>query len=434
MDVTIHPSSLGGSIPAMSSKSMAHRLLILAALAHDPCSVAFGTASEDITATSSCLETLGLGTLSSSQDAFQTGSSTGDPEGRDREMVELDCGESGSTLRFLLPVVGALNRSATFVRRGRLANRPLSPFVEQLTQHGMCIEEDGALLKTQGKLHGGSFVLPGNVSSQYVSGLLLAAPIIGESVEIFVSTPVESRPYIELTMAALEQFGVVVACDKVGYGAHTSERFALTPEPLNAAPQYVVEGDWSNAAFWLAAGTLEHEGIAVHGLNLASVQGDRAILAALASLGARIARRGDAARATRDNPRAATFDVSSIPDLVPPLAAVAATQPGTSRLRNAGRLRLKESDRLATVTAVVNTLGGKASVAGDDLVITGVPQLCGGVVDAANDHRVAMMAAIMATHASDRVTVRGAQCVAKSYPTFWEDYERLGGSIERSGF
>jgi 3-phosphoshikimate 1-carboxyvinyltransferase len=174
---------------------------------------------------------------------------------------------------------------------------------------------------------------------------------------------------------------------------------------------------------------MEFEGLSVSGLNLQSVQGDRRILAALAAFGARIARRGGVARATKDRPRAATINVQAIPDLVPPLAALAATSPGTTTLSGAARLRLKESDRLETVSAAINALGGHATISDDKLLIEGTEQLAGGTLDAAGDHRIAMMGAIMATHAREGVVILGAHCVEKSYPTFWDDYAKLGGKV-----
>ena len=417
MDATIAPGALTGLVNAVSSKSMAHRLLILAALANQPCEFVCNTTSQDIVATANCLQAL--------NDAMR------EPQQAEasQQYCDLDCNESGSTLRFLLPVACALGIPSRFIRRGRLSQRPLAPLDEELRSHGVTLVEKGEALLASGKLLPGRFVLPGNVSSQYVSGLLLAASVQDKPTEIWVSTPVQSRPYITLTTHALKAFGQPTVCDKVVHKNVEYERFFVDPVGLVAPESCVVEGDWSNAAFWLAAGALEPQGITVLGLDLNSPQGDRAILACLAGFGARIARKGTAARATRDNPRAAHIDVSAIPDLVPPLAAVAATAPGTSVLSNAGRLRLKESDRLASVCAAINSLGGNARANGDDLVIEGVSKLSGGVVDTQNDHRIAMMGAVMATHAEGTVTIQGAECVAKSYPTFWEDYSNLGGNV-----
>ena len=409
MDASITPGRLAGAIPAVASKSMAHRLMILAALSDEPCELRCNSTSADIEATKDCLRAL----------LYTTEPGT----------PVLDCGESGSTLRFLLPVVGALGAEARMRMRGRLAERPLAPFDDELRSHGMRIERDGDDLLVAGRLAPGLFVLPGDVSSQYVSGILLAAPLLEEPVEVWVRKPVASRPYISLTTRALEQFGIAPRNDSIVHNEVSYERFVVDGSPIAAPSAVKVEGDWSNAAFWLAAGSMEPEGVTVTGLDLQSPQGDRAILAALAAFGTRIARRGDAARATADSPRATSMDVGAVPDLVPPLAAVAATAPGTTHLRNAGRLRLKESDRLASVSSAVNALGGDARVNEDELVIRGVERLRSGTVDACNDHRIAMMAAVMATHATGPVTVRGAECVAKSYPAFWNDYAALGGNV-----
>ncbi|MBO7673523.1 MAG: 3-phosphoshikimate 1-carboxyvinyltransferase [Atopobiaceae bacterium] len=419
MDARVRPSRLSGALPAVASKSMAHRALVLATFATGRCELVCDTTSQDIEATKACLATLwqvahGLAAASEQEPAI------------------LDCAESGSTLRFLLPVTCALGIPARFVCHGRLADRPLHPLDEQLGLHGVTLSWEDRQLLARGRLRGGTFVVPGNVSSQFVTGLLLAAPLLDEPTEVLVKRPVESRPYLDLTLRALEQFGQRVLVDVVdgphGDGA-TYERFFVDPAPLVAPSTYVVEGDWSNAAIWLAAGAMEREGLTVTGLDLASAQGDRAILAALASFGTRIARKGDAARATKDAMRATTLDVSATPDLVPPLAAVATTVPGLTRITGAGRLRIKESDRLAAITAAIQALGGHAHAGVDSLVIEGVERLTGGTVDAQNDHRIAMMAALMATHAADEVTIVGAECVAKSYPTFWDDYAMLGGDV-----
>lgn len=419
MNALIQPSSLTGTIGAVSSKSMAQRLMILARLAPDACEVMCNTTSADIEATKRCL------------DALEAAWANKDVRQKDEgsEPIVLDCGESGATLRFLLPIVCAKGVSARFVRRGRLFERPLSPLDKQLMAHGVEFAHEGKDLLVRGRLEPGRFALPGDVSSQFVSGLLLAAAIMDEPTEIWVGTPVQSRPYVDLTIDALRQFGQDVTRTRVSFGDGSCERHAVKPTGLVSPASCIVEGDWSNAAFWLAAGTLEPEGVAVSGLSLMSVQGDRAILGALAAQGARISRRGDVAHATADCARAISLDVSAIPDLVPPIAAVAATAPGVSRLRNAGRLRLKESDRMESVTDAIRALGGEAYVEGDDVVVHGAEQLRGGTVDARGDHRIAMMAAVMATHAHDDVVVHGADCVSKSYPTFWEDYARLGGRV-----
>lgn len=429
MDIRITPAPLGGRVAAIASKSMAHRLLILAALSSGTCDINCNASSEDIEATIRCIEALG-GTVAPTRLGFRVTPipSAGEP-GCPLGPI-LDCGESGSTLRFMLPVACALGANARFVVRGRLAERPLSPLYERISSHGCTLSPQGTWpLETSGQLCTGRYVLPGNVSSQYISGLLLAASVLKGTTQILVREPVQSAPYVTLTINALNSFGVRVdkGREYVGDAWHAS--YVLDPSASSRPKAHVVdvEGDWSNAAFWLAAGALDERPVTVTGLNLASAQGDRAILAALALFGAQIARSSTEITVRSAPLRPVELDVSDIPDLVPPLVAVAARAAGTTRLKNAGRLRLKESDRLATTSAAVCALGGDAWVEGDDLFVRGASRLAGGTVDAAGDHRIAMLGALLATHARQPSTILGAHCVSKSYPRFFEDFASLGG-------
>lgn len=434
MDAIIRQGTLTGQIPAISSKSMAHRLLILAALAPAPTELACNTTSEDIDATVRCLEALGA-RVERVEGGFHVTPLPGRPDDDNvpdaLAGASLDCGESGSTLRFMLPVLGALGKGGALTGHGRLAQRPLSPLYEQLQAHGLTMSAQGSFpLAVGGRLQPGRFVLPGDVSSQYVTGLLLAAPLLASPTEILVSEPVQSRPYIKLTVNALKAFGVPVLTSRESVGGRAVSVYTVSPTRLVSPGSCTVEGDWSNAAFWLAAGAAAPLGVTVTGLDLASSQGDRSAMAALAAFGARIARRGHAVRATRDHPRPTSLDVSNFPDLVPPLAATAAMIPGTSALTNAGRLRLKESDRVETVSACLTAFGVPVRIEGDDIVIEGRGTLRAAEVDAANDHRIAMMAAVLASQAPGESVIHDAGCVAKSYPTFWEDFARLGGHVE----
>lgn len=432
MEATVTPGQLAGALPAISSKSVAHRLLILAALCPSVTTVGCNTTSEDIEATVSCLKALGA-RITRTRAGYRVvplrGWSKSDNHPEATAGALLDCGESGSTERFLLPIVAALGAGARLTGHGRLAQRPLSPLYEELVAHGAELGPQGAFpLRVAGRLRPGRFSLPGNVSSQYVSGLLMAAPILGAPLEVAVAEPVQSKPYIALTTDALARFGVEVSVSHEVIDGRPCTCYGVPTSRLTSPGDCEVEGDWSNAAFWLAAGALSHEGVTVQGLNMTSTQGDRVILAALSSFGARVARKGRAARVTLDHPHAASMDVSDFPDLVPPLAAVAACCPGTTELRNAGRLRLKESDRLETVSSALRALGIDAHTSNDDLVIVGgTPQ--GGSVDSANDHRIAMMAGVLATRAAGPVTIHDAGCVAKSYPGFWDDFLALGGNV-----
>lgn len=425
MDLRISPHPLAGSLAAIPSKSMAHRLLICAALSEGITDLVCTTSSQDIDATISSLKSLGAPAMRTRQ-GFRMVPLT---KGGVRENATLDVGESGSTLRFLLPVVAALGKGGAFVGHGRLAERPLAPLDVQLEQHGCTLSERGSFpLTVSGQLTAGRFDLPGNVSSQFISGLLMAAPLLGGATQIVVTEPVESRGYVQLTIDALACFGVEVHERQVMEDEIACRSYEISGDARYVSPGVcTVEGDWSNAAIWLAAGALHPDPITVTGLNLQSHQGDRGILAALALLGARVGRQAGAASVHRERPHGYNFDVSGIPDLVPSLASVAATTPGTTCLQNAGRLRLKESDRLHTISTTIQNLGGNAQVIGDDLVIEGVEQLGGGEVDAAGDHRVAMMAAVCAAYGARPSLIHGAECVAKSYPSFLDDFRALGG-------
>lgn len=432
MRAIITPSRLSGSLAAVASKSEAHRILICAALAEGTTDIDCPTSSSDIDATADCLRALGAH-VTRTRRGFRVIPIPRATDGTrtPRPCMTLDCGESGSTLRFLLPVACALGAETRFVGRGRLAERPLSPLYEELVAHGAVLSPQGRFpLSVSGKLAAGTFALPGNVSSQYVSGLLMAAPVLGGDVEILVSEPVESLPYVTLTRAALRRFSVEVETDRVDVDGGRAMRLVVPDRAAYATPGTLhVGGDWSNAAFWLCAGALSREGITVCGLDLASDQGDRSVLGALSLLGARVSRARDSVAVRPDHLHGCTIDVASCPDLVPPLAMVAAHAAGTTHIVGAERLRLKESDRLETVSAALNAVGGRVSVTPAGLDVEGVPSLAGGIVDAANDHRIAMMSSVVATGAEGPTTIIGAECVSKSYPTFFEDLTHLGGLV-----
>lgn len=388
---TIHPSPLHGTIPAIASKSMAHRLLICGALAEEKTEVLCRTTSKDIEATKACLQGL-----------FSDGN--------------LPCGESGTTLRLLLPVAAALGKTVEFHMEGRLPRRPMHPLDEQLIAHGARIsrpQED--ILRCEGKLSPGDYTLPGNVSSQYISGLLLALPLLDAPSTLTVTGKVESEPYICMTLAAMEKFGISIKKEENTY---------FIPSCSYKSPgEVTVEGDWSNAAFWLCAGALG-EAVSVTGLEKNSLQGDKKISNILQNFGAKVVWEGEKLTVSPGKLTACDIDAAEIPDLVPVLAVVAAAAEGTTRIYNAQRLRLKESDRLETVTQMLTALGGKVEQTDDGLLITG-SSLVGGTVNSCNDHRIAMAAAMASILCKEEVTILDAQAVEKSYPQFWEDFERL---------
>ena len=384
MNLQLTPGRLRGRVTPPASKSQAHRALIAAMLSPGVCELHNLTRSEDIDATRRC-----MGVLRSSSD---------------RQAV-LDCGESGSTLRFLMPVALALRGGGVFTGRGRLMERPQGPYFAIFDEKGIFYRLEKNVLTLRGLLPPGEYRLPGNVSSQFVTGLLFALPLLGEDSEIVLTSPLESRGYVDMTVDVLGRFGIRV--ENRGY-----ERFIVPKGQNYRAAELTIEGDWSQGAFWYAAKVLGSE-VEVLGLHLASLQGDRV----MAEHCQRLAGPGDL-----------NIDVSDCPDLVPPLAVTAAVRRGTTRLTNAARLRMKESDRLLTVRQTLSALGASVEEGADSLTIRGLPRLAGGVtVDCCGDHRIAMMAAVAATVCERPVVLTGAECVAKSYPGFWEDYRALGG-------
>ena len=385
MDITIHPGRLQGCIRAIPSKSQAHRYLICAAFCNGKTHLICPETNRDIEATADCLNALGA-VICRTETGYEVS-----PVQQLPESAVLNCCESGSTLRFMLPIAGALGVDTVFQLEGRLPYRPLSPLWEEMQRMGCSLSRPSEnTIRCTGKLKTGSYSIDGSTSSQFITGLLLALPLIGGESSLEITGKVESRPYIDMTRAAMSRFG---APDY------------RTPGEIE------VEGDWSNAAFFLAAQALGSP-VTVTNLNPESAQGDRA-----------------AAALVHDLDDHATIDASDIPDLIPVLAIVAAQKKGAA-FTNIQRLRLKESDRVATVIEMIRALGGAAEATESTLTVHGTG-LTGGTVDSHNDHRIAMSAAIAATVCSSPVTILHADAVNKSYPAFWEEYRKLGGNYEQ---
>ena len=385
MDITIFPGKLSGTVTAIPSKSQAHRLLICAAFADGPTTLICPETNRDIEATADCLRALGSN-IQRTETGYLVTPAKGIPTG-----AYLNCCESGSTLRFMLPIVGALGVKTTFKMEGRLPQRPLSPLWEEMERMGCSLSRPTAsTILCTGKLRPGHYTIAGNISSQFITGLLFALDLIDRPCSLQITEKIESAPYIEMTKAALELFST---------NRHT-------PSIIT------VEGDWSNGAFFLAAQALGSK-ISVTNLDPDSPQGDRAAAFWLPKL-------------TKGH---CIIPASDIPDLVPILSVVAACHKGAV-FTDIQRLRLKESDRVASVIAMLEALGGKAEATENTLTVFGTG-LHGGTVNSCNDHRIAMSAAIAATACTAPVTILNAQCVEKSYPKFFEEYSRLGGNYEQ---
>ena len=420
MNVRITKPVQGGSVRAIASKSGAHRLLICAALADAETFITCSDRSEDIDATARCVQTLGA-EVRYERDGF----AVTPLNGRDAEQYALDCGESGSTLRFMLPVCGALGLRAAFYMGGRLPERPLSPLYGEMAAHGCTLSEPGkSPLLCDGQLNSGLFTLPGNVSSQFISGLLFALPCLAGDSVIKVTGVLESRPYLDMTLDALRLYGITVREDDRVFRIPGGQIFR-SPQNIN------VEGDWSNAAFWLSAGAIGKGAVACGGLNINSRQGDRAVAVLLERFGAGVVYAEDVITVSPGNLRGIDIDASNTPDLVPVLAAVAAVAQGKTVIRNAGRLRLKESDRLRAIAASLSGLGADITETEDGLAVIGKNQLAGGQTKSFGDHRIAMVAAVVSAVCEAPVEIKGAEAVNKSYPGFFYDFSAyLGGEWE----
>lgn len=396
MNITIYPGKLTGTVAAIPSKSQAHRLLICSAFADRTTELFCPETNRDIEATVACLNALGA-TISRTEDGYVIDPVKGIPS-----TATLDCSESGSTLRFLLPVVGALGVDASFRMTGRLPSRPLSPLWEEMERMGCTLWRKGNnSVRCTGKLLPGNYAIDGSISSQFVSGLLFAMAIMDGNSSLNITGTLESKPYVEMTQHALSLFG------------KNTEGLSLTGGlPFISPGRIYVEGDWSNAAFFLAAGATGSS-VEVSGLNPASFQGDRCADSLMAQL----------------TQRNCVISAADIPDLIPILSVVAAANHGAV-FTNIRRLRLKESDRVASTIAMLSALGIHAEDTGTALVVYS-GSFKGGSVDSCNDHRIAMSAAIAATLANAPVAILDAGCVAKSYPAFWQEYRRLGGQYEQ---
>lgn len=468
MNATITPQKLCGSVPAVCSKSFAHRALIASALFCDKASVFGVTPSADISATIQCLNALGA-------DISAIECYTVTAPKRFNSTATLDCLESGSTLRFLLPIAAALGVDATFVGSQRLLQRPNEQLLEVLSAGGVTVEQDDLHIHLRGKLHSGNYTIPANVSSQYITGLLFALSVAEGDSTLHTYGKVVSKQYIDITLDVLRSFGAQIEVQDNTY-LISGGRLGMSGHFT-----YNVEGDWSNAAFPLVAGALGGD-VTVTGLNLTSCQGDKEILSVLQQAGAEITLSvssnvaGGSINAEIDGSRNIPFNgfdgllqknadinthlrsdnahfnslygsvrvragklqsfkvnAEDIPDAVPAMSVLAAYARGTSEIFGVERLRLKESDRLKEVIAMLSSAGISAMVSNDTLrIVGGKPR--GAHFNAANDHRMAMSETILALYAQGTSTISGAECVGKSYPTFFDDVVLLGGqcvSLER---
>ena len=414
MNVTLDGRALHGKVGSIPSKSVAHRALICAALADSPTDIRLPYSNEDIDVTASCLRAMGA-------DISTNGVSLSViPIANPPESAELNCGESGSTLRFLLPVAAAILPKADFSGKGRLPQRPIEELYTAMKNNGAEFSATVIPFSVTGKLRAGTYEIAGDVSSQYISGLLMALPLLEGGSRIVLTTPLCSEPYVFITLNMLRKFGIQIEREDKG--------FFIRGKQIYRSPKIVnVDGDWSAAAFFLTAGAIGGD-VTVNDVQMDSAQGDKAIVEILRNFGADVEVFENSVRVQAAPLRACDVDVSATPDLLPILTVLAANAEGTAALYNAANLRLKESDRLASAAAMINSLGGNAVEYPDRLEITG-KKLTGGTVDSFGDHRIAMSAAIAASICKEQTIILGSEAVKKSYPEFFKDFSALGGLI-----
>lgn len=414
--ITVKPSKLCGEVAAPPSKSDVHRAIICAALSRGVCKIAPVALSNDIKATISCVRALGAKT-----ELIGDALTVDGTELFSSEKASLDCGESGSTLRFFVPIAAAGGLNADFTGHGSLVSRPIGLFADILPEKGVNCETGGTLpLHISGQLESGVFEVPGNISSQFITGLLFALPLLDGDSEIRLTSPLQSAGYIDMTIACMDAFGVKI--ERTDYGCFVRGNQRYTPT------DYLTDGDWSQAAFFMVAGAIGGD-VTVTGVKQSSTQGDREIAELLGKFGADITIDENSVRARKSELSAIDIDASQIPDLVPILAVAAAYAKGTTVIHGAERLRIKESDRLKTTAAMLNSLGGRVEEKPDGLVIHG-GELSGGKVDGSNDHRIVMAASVAALGCKNEVNITDSESINKSFPDYFIHYYTLGGAAD----
>lgn len=416
MNTIVKPSNISGEISAISSKSAAHRLLIASAFSNERTKLLCETVSEDILATADCLRSLGA-EIKYENKVFEV-----HPKEKNKNGT-LFCNESGTTLRLLLPIAAAIGGEWIFDMRGRLPERPLSPLKEELIAHGISFEYlDTNKLKTCGKLTCGTYKISGEVSSQFISGLLFALSLLDGKSTLEITGKLESEPYVNMTLDTLNSFGADVK--------RNGNIFNICGSQLSSKGEYTVEGDWSNSAFPLCAAAISKTSVTLNNLSANTRQGDAQILEILEKFGANVEKSYDSVTVAGKSLSGIEIDAKDIPDLVPIIAVVASLAKGTTIITGASRLRIKESDRLQTTYEMLTNLGADIKLLDDGFIINGKERLNGGIVLSHNDHRIAMCACVAALGCKDKVVIKNADAVKKSYPRFFEDMKKLGFNIE----
>lgn len=427
-DYKVYPHKLEGNVKIPPSKSMAHRAVICAALSDGVSRLTNIDYSDDIIATIKAMESLGAIIINKDEYLEVTGINNKDNKIKDNinENRIIDCNESGSTLRFLVPIASLFDGVNNFIGRGNLGKRPLDTYYNIFDEQGIKYSyKEGILdLKTEGRLKAGEFRVKGNISSQFITGLLFTLPLLDGDSKIIITTEMESKGYIDLTLSAMKDFGVEVFNNDY-------KEFIVKGNQTYKGRDYRVEGDYSQAAFYLCADALCNK-IKADDLKLDSLQGDKEVIDILERMGVSFNTVENGLIGKVDGKLKSTvIDGSQCPDIIPVVALTASLCKGTTEIINAERLRIKECDRLSAVTSELNKLGADIKEKKDGLIINGVKSLKGGAeVWSHKDHRIAMTLAIASTVCEEPIVIKDYECVSKSYPKFWDDFKSIGGKFD----
>ena len=414
---TFNGGKLCGTVEAPVSKSDLHRLIICSALAFGQKTVIKSyTMSEDILSTITISRALGANIIVNSNNIIVCGIT------KPNNNITADCNESGSTLRFLLPVISALGVECQFSGKGRLPERPIKILLDEMTKNGAIFSAEQLPFTIKGQLKEGQFFIPGNISSQYISGLLMALPLLKNDSKIVLTSPLESRGYVEMTLRVLDKFGIRIWKPNSNEFHISGGQKYISPKNLSA------EGDWSSAAFWLVGGALNGD-LTVKNIQQSSLQGDKAICELLKKMGAEISIFDDYVHISTSKLSKIDVNGSQIPDIIPILSIALANANGTSKITNIGRLRIKESDRLSAIANILSTLNIQCDEGKDSLTVFG-GSIKGRFLDSYNDHRIAMTIAVASLISEQPIQLTNPDCIKKSYPNFYQEFVRLGGKID----
>ena len=421
--IKLIPTKLKGKVSVPPSKSLAHRAIIAASLAKGISRIDHIEYSQDIKATIGAMEALGT-IIEQHEDYLIINGNYTFTKNNTMPGVQIDCEESGSTLRFMVPISLAKENKVRFIGRGQLGKRPLDTYYEIFERQniGYLYRENVLDLNVVGELKPDLYRIPGNISSQFITGLLFALPLLSFDSIIEITTPLESKGYIDLTLQMLKLYGIEIV-------NHEYKQFIVRGRQEYKARDYRVESDFSQAAFYLVAGALGND-VTLLDLNLDSLQGDKATIDFLKQMNCEIVENDEGIKVMSHGLKATTVDASQCPDVIPVVSLALALASGHSEVINAGRLRIKECDRLQATVKELNKLKAHAVEHESSMELDGVETLTGGHVSSHDDHRMAMMLAIASTVCKEPVIIDNKECVKKSYPSFWEDFEMLGGKID----